>query len=44
MYVVDSLAIPEVFRPDLAIIAPEMQTALGPNLLTSFPTIGPLKE
>ena len=32
------------FRPDLAIIAPEMQTALGPNLLTSFPTIGPLKE
>ena len=30
--------------PDLAIIAPEMQTALGPNLLTSFPTIGPLKE
>ena len=32
------------YCPDLATIAPEMQTALGPNLLTSFPTIGPLKE
>ena len=30
--------------PDLATIAPDMQTALGPNLLTSLPTMGPLKE
>ena len=46
LYIMDSLEIHRrVFSPpDLATIAPEMQTALGPNLLTSFPTIGPLKE